>query len=286
MKGIVLAGGRGTRLWPITTAVSKQLLPIYNKPLIHYPISTLMLAGIRDIGIICSPKDLSSYVELLGDGNQFGINLQYLCQESPDGIAQAFLIGEKFIENSPVSLILGDNIFYGKGLGRQLRSLTNIEGAHIFAQQVSNPKEFGVIELGDNGEILSIEEKPDNPKSNYAIPGLYFYDNTVISFTKELKPSPRGELEITDLNQLYLKANRIEVTKMQRGTAWFDTGTFESLHDASTFIRITEKNQNVKIGCIEEIAILNNWVTLKELSIHNRYQMKTELLEYLETLLK
>lgn len=285
MKGIVLAGGSGTRLRPLTLSISKQLLPIYNKPLIYYSLSTLMLAGIRDIALICKSQDLSSYSRLLGNGNQLGINIEYLIQDKPEGIAHAFLLAENFIQDSNVALILGDNIFYGKGLGRQLNKLQDIHGAHIFAHQVKNPSEFGVIEFDQKLGILDIEEKPQLPKSNYVVPGLYFYDKTVISLAKKLKPSKRGELEITDLNKMFLRNNNINVTFLDRGTAWFDTGTFESMHDASTFIRITESSQGERIGCLEEIAFRQGWINAQNLKEIAKNISDSDLSEYLESLI-
>jgi glucose-1-phosphate thymidylyltransferase len=267
MKGIVLAGGVGSRLWPITEGISKQLIPVYDKPLIYYPISTLMNAGIRDILVVTTPPDVDAFRKLLGDGSQFGINLQFAAQPSPDGLAQAFIIGEKFIGDDGCALILGDNLFHGSALVETLQTVGTPTGALIFAYKVSNPGEYGVIEFDADGQAISIEEKPVHPKSNFAVPGLYFYDNDVISIAKDVKPSRRGELEITTVNSEYLLRGKLQVQVLPDGTAWLDSGTFSSLHDASSYVRIVEERQGIKVGCPEEVAWRQGWLTDAELEL-------------------
>ncbi|MCC3267764.1 glucose-1-phosphate thymidylyltransferase RfbA [Arthrobacter gengyunqii] len=254
MRGIILAGGTGSRLHPITLGVSKQLVPVYDKPMIYYPLSTLILAGIKDVLIITTPHDADQFVRLLGDGSQFGINITYKQQASPDGLAQAFLLGEEHIGNGPVALVLGDNIFYGTGMGTQLRRFTDIDGAAVFGYWVADPTAYGVVEFDSSGNAISLEEKPAQPKSHYAVPGLYFYDNDVVEIARNLEPSPRGELEITDLNRVYMDKGKLQVEILPRGTAWLDTGTFESLNEASEFIRTVQKRQGLSVGCPEEIS--------------------------------
>ncbi len=265
MKGIILAGGSGTRLYPITKAVSKQLMPVYDKPMIYYPLSILMMAGINEILIITTAEDNSQFKRLLGDGSQLGCRFEYAIQKIPNGLAQAFVIGADFIGRDKVALILGDNIFHGTGLDKQLHTLTNVEGGYVFAYQVSDPERYGVIEFDSGMKAISIEEKPTSPKSNYAVPGLYFYDNEVVKISRELKPSARGEYEITDVNKAYLHSGKLKVAVLDRGTAWLDTGTFDSLSDASEFVRVIEKRQGTKIGCVEEVAYKQGFISKDQL---------------------
>lgn len=282
MKGIILAGGSGTRLYPLTKVTSKQLLPVYDKPMIYYPLSTLMLAGIRDILIISTETDLDRFKSLLGDGCRYGLNISYRVQKKPEGLAQAFIIGEDFIGKDSCAMILGDNIFYGNGFVKMLKKAANqTDGATIFGYYVDDPRRFGVVEFNENGKAISIEEKPKNPKSNYCVTGLYFYDNNVIEIAKQIKPSERGELEITDINKIYLESNKLEVLTLGRGFAWIDAGTIDALSEASEFIRIIEKKQGIKIAAIEEIAFKNKWINKKQLLELADLYKKTDYGEHL-----
>lgn len=287
MKGIILAGGSGTRLYPITLAVSKQLLPVYDKPMIYYPLSTLMLAGIRDILVITTPQDQAQFVRLLGDGSQYGINLNYAVQPSPDGLAQAFIIGREFVGADNVALVLGDNIFFGHGLPDDLRrAAQRQEGATVFAYQVRDPERYGVVEFGANGQALSLEEKPQQPRSHWAVTGLYFYDNRVLDVARDLKPSPRGELEITDVNKQYLAWQELHVEKFGRGLAWLDTGTHESLQQASSFIQALQERQGLMAACLEEIAFHNRWMTAADVLRIAEPMKKNEYGQYLLRMLQ
>ena len=285
MKGIILAGGSGTRLYPITKAISKQLMPIYDKPMIYYPLSVLIHSDIREILIITTPEDSASFKRLLGDGSELGCRFEFAVQETPNGLAQAFVIGEEFIGNDKVALILGDNIFYGTNFGRLMRKFNNVDGAAIFAYQVSDPERYGVVEFDGDFKALSIEEKPDRPKSNYAVPGLYFYDNEVVQIAKDIPLSPRGEYEITDVNKVYLERKKLHVGVMDRGTAWLDTGTFDSLSDATEFVRVIEKRQDTKIGCIEEVAFRRGFMNEEQLRMMAERYKKSGYGAYLLKLL-
>ncbi len=286
MHGIILAGGTGSRLHPLTTAISKQLLPVYDKPMIYYPLSTLLLAGIRDVLVITTPHDAGPFHRLLGDGSQFGISLSFALQAEPKGLAQAFTIGADFIGTNGVSLVLGDNIFYGQGLGTRLRRHTNVNGATIFGHQVADPRAYGVVEIDANGMAISIEEKPENPRSHLAVPGLYFYDNNVMEYARELIPSARGELEITDINRIYMEQGELKVEVLPRGTAWLDTGTFDSLSNASEFVRTIQKRQGLQVGCPEEIAWRNGWLSDEELLARATALEKSGYGDYLRILVE
>lgn len=286
MKGIILAGGTGSRLWPITRGVSKQMLPVYDKPMIHYPMSTLMAAGLREILIITTPEDQPAFQRLLGDGSDLGMDLQYTVQPSPDGLAQAFILGEQFLAGDAAALVLGDNIFYGPGLGTRLRELTHVDGGHVFAYRVANPEDYGVVEFDDEGRAVSLAEKPQDPRSHYAVPGLYFYGPDVVEVAKSIRPSARGELEITAVNERYLQEGRLNVTVLPRGTAWLDTGSFETLQAAGEFVRVLEMRQGTKVGCIEELAWRNGWIDADQLTSLSEPLLKSGYGQYLRGLLE
>jgi glucose-1-phosphate thymidylyltransferase len=285
MRGIILAGGTGTRLYPITRGVSKQLVPVYDKPMIYYPLSTLMMAGIREVLVITTPEDSTQFSALLGDGSDLGMRIEYAVQPRPEGLAQAFLIGADFIGEKKAALVLGDNIFHGTGLGTSLQANTEVDGGHVFAYHVSNPRDYGVVEFDAEGTVLSIEEKPERPKSNYAVPGLYFYDNQVVEIARAVTPSERGELEITAVNDAYLRQGRLKVTVLERGTAWLDTGTFDAMMAAGEFVQVVEKRQGFKVGCIEEIAWRSGWIDDDQLVALAEPLFKSGYGEYLMSIL-
>lgn len=285
MKGIILAGGTGSRLHPITRGISKQLMPVYDKPMVYYPLATLMMAGVREVLVITTPQDSDQFERLLGDGGQWGMQIAYTTQPSPDGLAQAFLLGADFIGDDSVALVLGDNIFFGAGLGTRLSDNTDVVGGHIFAHRVADPTAYGVVEFDDTGHVLSIEEKPSHPRSSYAVPGLYFYDNDVIEIARGLTPSARGELEITAVNEEYLRRGTLTVSVLPRGTAWFDTGTFDGLIEASQYVHVVEARQGQKIGCVEEVAWRNGWIDDDQLRGHAEDQLKSGYGAYLQGLL-
>jgi glucose-1-phosphate thymidylyltransferase len=286
MKGIILAGGTGSRLFPLTTVISKQLLPVYDKPMIYYPLASLMAAGLREILVIVTPRDETSFRALLGDGSQWGMTIDYVVQPKPEGLAQAFILAERFLAGDKAALILGDNIFHGVGLGTQLKKLTDPDGGVVFAYQVANPSEYGVIEFDNAGNVVSIEEKPKNPKSDFAIPGLYFFDEQVVDIAKNVKPSPRGELEITSVMSEYLHRGKLRVEVLPRGTAWLDTGTFNTLHEAGTYVRIIEERQGARVGCVEEIAWRNGWIDSDHLKMLAEKQLSSGYGEYLMSLMR
>ena len=285
MKGIILAGGTGSRLFPLTTVISKQLLPVYDKPMIYYPLASLMAAGLREILVVVTPRDETSFRALLGDGSQWGMSIDYVVQQKPEGLAQAFILAEHFLAGDKAALILGDNIFHGVGLGTQLKQLTDPDGGVVFAYQVANPSEYGVIEFDETGNVVSIEEKPQNPKSDFAIPGLYFFDEQVVDIAKNVKPSLRGELEITSVMSEYLHRGKLKVEILPRGTAWLDTGTFNTLHEAGTYVRIIEERQGARVGCVEEVAWRNGWMSDKELRDLAQRMLSSGYGEYLTSLL-